>query len=179
MSFLDLIVVRHAQAVEGSFSMNDSERRLTPQGERDASALGRLRRQLHLPEPQIVFTSGYERAEQTLERVLEGLVLNVVRDMSFSPEGSVAGAWELIKKQTSQAERSESVVAWVFGHNPNIERLLALIAPDLAQFLRPFRKATLAWLRISEPPGHGREVQLVTYIPSLRAGRTKNSLSDL
>lgn len=179
MSVLDLIVVRHAQAVEGAFSTSDSERRLTPKGERDAATLGRLRRQLNLPDPNIVFTSGYDRAEQTMERVLEGLVVNVVRDIRFSPEGSVVAAWELVKKQLEQMERAETSVVWLFGHNPHIERLLSHIAPDLARFLRPFRKATLAWLRIAEGMGSEKEVQLLTYLPSLTAGRTKNSLSDL
>lgn len=175
MAEINLVIVRHAQAEDGGFFNTDSERRLTPRGQRDASAVGRLRKQLNLPKPDLVFSSGYDRAEQTLERVLEGQVVNIIRDLAFSPEGSVQAAWNIVLREVDQKFSEGRGCVWIFGHNPNIERLITLLAPQLGMVLRPFRKASLAWLRIQSETQGTSVAELVAYIPRPRDGRDNSA----
>ncbi|MEN9824443.1 MAG: hypothetical protein RI953_188 [Pseudomonadota bacterium] len=180
MATIHLILVRHAEAADGSLFGDDSQRQLTPRGQREASFLGRTRRMMALPSPDVVFTSGFERAEQTLERVLEGLSLRVVRDINFSPEGSYRKGMEMILEEARQPlpddERLKCI--WVVGHNPNIERLLGQIAPDIAVVLRPFRKASLAWLKLRDVESHHPTAELIAYFPRPHEERERNSQTD-
>lgn len=175
---IDLIFVRHAQAADGSCVTADSERRLTPRGERDASGVCRVRKILNLPHPDLVFTSGYERAEQTLERVLEGQVVTVVRDLSLSPEGSVETAWNLISRAVTQQLPEAPGCVWIFGHNPNIERLIGFLSPRVGAVVKPFRKASLAWLRVSFENEAVHDVQLLAFIPPAHDARDKSAQLD-
>lgn len=179
MNFLDLLIVRHAQAVDSNYLTADHERRLTPKGERDAASVGRMRRALNFPSPDLVYSSGYERAEQTLDRVLEGLSLDVVRDSSFSPEGSVEAAWRLICSDVEGRFAGQDATAWIFGHNPNIERLLSHISPSIGALLRPYRKATLTWLRLTRPLDRQKSVQLMAFVPKPFDDRDKSAELDL
>ncbi|MBM3383072.1 MAG: hypothetical protein FJY29_11595 [Betaproteobacteria bacterium] len=178
MTEIDLVIVRHAQAVDGTYATADSDRRLTPRGERDAAAVGRTRKLLNLPLPQLVFTSGYDRAEQTLERVLEGQVVDVIRDHAFSPEGSVESAWKLITKTVTHQFPAGQGCVWIFGHNPNIERMISLLSPVVGSAVQPFRKASLAWLRVSSEEGHKPDVQLLAYVPRPHDARDKSAQLD-
>ena len=179
MTEFDLIIVRHAEAVDSSYLTSDSERQLTPRGERDAAGVGRVRRMLNLPLPNLVFTSGYERAEQTLERVLEGQVVSVIRDLSFSPEGSVESAWRLVCAEVANRPAEKSTAVWIFGHNPNIERLISYLSPDVGSVLKPYRKASLAWLRVSLKNEMRAHVQLIAFIPRAVGNRDKTAQLDL
>lgn len=172
---VDLVIVRHAEAADSTYLTADHERQLTPRGERDASAVGRLRRSLNFPLPDLVFSSGYERAEQTLDRVLEGQVLNVIRDAMFSPEGSVEAAWALVCDEIEKRFPNKNPTIWIFGHNPNIERLISYISPLVGSVLKPYRKASLAWLRVVRPAEREREVQLIAYLPRTFDERNKGA----
>jgi len=179
MTDFDLIIVRHAEAVDSSYVTSDSERQLTPRGERDASGVGRVRRMLNLPLPNLVFTSGFERAEQTLERVLEGQVVSVIRDLSFSPEGSVESAWRLVCAEVANRPAEKNTAVWIFGHNPNIERLISFLTPDVGLVVKPYRKASLAWLKVSLKKELHPNVQLIAYIPRAVGNREKTAQLDL
>lgn len=181
MATVNLVIVRHAEAVDGSLFGDDSQRPLTQRGQREANSLGRLRRIMALPLPDVVFTSGYERAEQTLERVLEGLTLSIVRDVQFSPEGSVRQAWEMVLKDAQSAEnpRDRNRTIWIVGHNPNIERMLGLISVDVALVLKPFRKASLAWLKVKDIETSRPVAELIAYLPRPQDERERNSQPDL
>jgi len=179
MTEFDLIIVRHAEAVDSSYLTPDSERQLTPRGERDASGVGRVLRMLNLPLPNVVFTSGYERAEQTRERVLEGRVVGVIRDLSFSPEGSVESAWRLVCAEVANRPVEKNTAVWIFGHNPNIERLISFLTPDVGSVLKPYRKASLAWLRVTLKKEMRPNVQLMSYIPRAVGNRDKTAQLDL
>ncbi|MFZ9521838.1 MAG: SixA phosphatase family protein, partial [Silvanigrellaceae bacterium] len=156
MPTVQLVLVRHAEAADGSLFGDDSQRELTQRGQREAAFLCRTRRMMSVPTPDVVFTSGYERAEQTLERALEGLSLRIVRDINFSPEGSYRKAWEMILDESRRPLKEEDRLKciWVVGHNPNIERLLSLVSPEVSAVLRPFRKASLAWLKLRDVESH-------------------------
>lgn len=175
MNECEFIVVRHAEAVDASRFEDDSQRVLTARGEREAHVVGRLRRFMNLPTPDLVFSSGYERAEQTLERVLEGVTLRVIRDQVFSPEGSVERAWKLIVQEVAGLQIGRPPAIWMFGHNPNIERLLSLLSPELGCILRPYRKASLVWLRLSHLSSKRPDAQLVAYLPRPADERDKSA----
>ena len=180
MATIHLVVVRHAEAEAGSIFGDDSQRRLTLRGEREANALGRYRKLMSLPPPDVVFTSGFERAEQTLERVLEGISLRVVRDLQFSPEGSVRKAWELIQDEARQTTEIAGRLPafWVVGHNPSIERLLSTLSGEIGAVLRPFRKASLAWLKVRDIETEHPSAELVAYLPRPHDDRERNAQPD-
>lgn len=162
----DLVIVRHAEAIE-SLNLNaDSERRLTPRGEKQANEIAQLRKMIGLPKPDMVFSSGYRRAEQTLERALPDEVLSVIRDKQFSPEGSVETAWTIVLTELEARALPTRPCVWIVGHNPHIERLLLHIAPRIGQATRPFKKATVAWLRLTVWQKDETEATLKAYIPS-------------
>jgi len=164
----DLVIVRHAEAVEALHFSSDSERRLTPRGERQANGIDQVRRMLNLPSPQLVFTSGYMRAEQTLERALKGEVLSVIRDGVFAPDGSVESAWAMILKELGSRQYQSAPCIWVVGHNPHIERFTQLLDGRVGHALRPFKKANLAWLGIAVWEADHCEAVLKAYIPGLK-----------
>ncbi|NBX18405.1 MAG: hypothetical protein EBR09_13690 [Proteobacteria bacterium] len=177
MATIQLVVVRHAEAEDGSVFGDDAQRRLTQRGEREANTLGRYRKLLSIPSPDVVFTSGYERAEQTLERVLEGLSLRIVRDLQFSPEGSVRKGWEMIQQEAGRTTESigRLPVFWLVGHNPSIERLLNHLSGDLGAVLRPFRKASLAWLKVRDADTNNPVPELIAYLPRPHDERERNA----
>jgi phosphohistidine phosphatase SixA len=177
MATIHLVIVRHAEAEDGSVFGDDSQRRLTQKGEREANALGRYRKLMSIPAPDLVFTSGYDRAEQTLERVLEGLSLRIVRDLQFSPEGSARKALELIQHEAVRIESPAGRLPtlWVVGHNPSIERLLSSLSGELGGLLRPFRKASLAWLKVRDIETEHPVAELIAYLPRPHDERERNS----
>lgn len=164
----DLVIVRHAEAVEALHFDSDSERRLTPKGEKQANGVAQIRKMLGIPSPQLVFTSGYVRAEQTLERALQGEVLSVIRDNQFSPEGSVESAWSMLVHEVGARNWQSVPCVWIVGHNPHIERLTQHIAPRVGRALRPFKKATLAWLGVTVWQKEECEAVLKAYVPALK-----------
>lgn len=181
MATIHLIILRHAEAADGSLYAEDSQRPLTQRGHREAQLMGRLRRMMAIPNPDVVFTSGYERAEQTLEHVLEGVSLRMIRDIQFSPEGSERKAWDMILSEARQQGASADglKVIWVVGHNPNIERLLGVISVDIAKVVRPVRKSSLTWLKIRDVETRNPVAELISYLPRPNFDeRAKNSVQD-
>ncbi|NBW82892.1 hypothetical protein EBR21_14170 [bacterium] len=180
MATVHLILVRHAEAADGSLFGDDSQRELTHRGQREANFLGRTRRMMSVPTPDVVFTSGFERAEQTLERALEGLSLRIVRDINFSPEGSHRRGLEMILDEARRPLPDEGRLKciWIVGHNPNIERLLSQISPDISVVLKPFRKASLAWLKLRDVETNHPIAELIAYFPRPADERERNSQTD-
>lgn len=164
----DLVIVRHAEAVEALHFDSDSERKLTPRGEKQANGIAQIHRILNIPSPQLVFTSGYMRAEQTLERALPGEVLSVIRDSLFSPDGSVELAWAKIIDEVSSRNFKSAPCVWLVGHNPHIERLIQFIDQRMGRTLRPFKKANVAWLSLTVWQPDRCEAVLRAYVPALK-----------
>ena len=164
----DLVIVRHAEAVESLHFSSDSERRLTPRGEKQANGIAQVRRLLNVPSPQLVFTSGYVRAEQTLERALQGEVLSVIRDSAFAPDGSVESAWAMLLQELKSRDFTSTPCIWVVGHNPHIERFIQLIDSHVGRSVRPFKKANLAWIALNVWQVDKCEAVLRAYVPALK-----------
>lgn len=144
---MDLILWRHAEAVEARPGMDDLSRVLTTQGERDA---GRMAEWLnrHLPQDTQVLVSPAVRTRQTVQEVKRST--RVMEDLSPRKGAQVlmrASGWP-------HAEHPVMVV----GHQPTLGMVLAHVVGGvpLAQAM-PWRlpKAGLWWIRC-EHPRHDR-----------------------
>ena len=138
---MDLILWRHAEAVEKSEPEHDLDRALTPKGERQAQRMaGWLNRQL--PSGTRVLVSPALRAQQTaaaLERKFKTLPV-------LAPEGSV----EALLQAARWPDALEPVL--VVGHQPALGLTAAYLLSGQAQGWA-VRKAGVWWLRAREREG--------------------------
>jgi phosphohistidine phosphatase len=135
---MDLILWRHAEALEMRELQNDLDRSLTSKGERQAQRMALwLNRQL--PDSTRVLVSPARRAQQTasaLDRKFKTVP-------ALAPEGTVEGLLHAARWPDSR----EPVL--VIGHQPMLGQALAYL---LAGQTEPWtvRKASAWWLRARE-----------------------------
>ena len=138
---MDLILWRHAEALEMREVVDDLDRALTPKGERQAQRVATwLNRQL--PASTRVLASPARRAQQTaaaLDRKFKTLA-------TLGPEGTV----ELLLHAVRWPDAREPVL--VVGHQPTLGLAAAYLLAGQAQ---PWtvRKGALWWLRVREREG--------------------------
>ena len=129
---MDLIVWRHADAEDGT---PDSERKLTPKGEKQAKRVAEwLREQLR--DDYVVLVSPARRARQTAQALTKDVELVEAVGTGASPKDVLAAAgWP---------DRSGVVI--VVGHQPTLGQTVAraLTGRDEGWSLR---KGALWWLR--------------------------------
>ena len=129
---MDLILWRHADAEDGT---PDSERKLTPRGEKQAKRVAEWLRE-QLPDGYVVLVSPARRARQTAQALTKDLELVEALGAGASPKGVLAAAgWP---------DRSGVVI--VVGHQPTLGQTIAraLTGRDEGWSLR---KGALWWLR--------------------------------
>lgn len=119
-----LFLLRHAETLPGDPGGSDRDRRLTPQGEEDAAALGRYMKQHHYI-PDIVFCSPATRTQQTLECVLQSFDVKMVDYPGKIYDGSMNNLLMMIQ---SADDEFESLL--LVGHNPVIHQLAAKMAAE-------------------------------------------------
>jgi phosphohistidine phosphatase len=143
---MDLILWRHAEAVEAGTETDDLERPLTSRGERQAARMaGWLNR--HLPATTRIIVSPARRTQQTaaaLERKFRTL-------NALAPDASVTAVLEAAR----WPESKEAVL--VIGHQPT----LGLVAAHLltgAEHAWAVKKGAVWWLRSREREGNGQVV---------------------
>jgi phosphohistidine phosphatase len=138
---VDLILWRHAEAVEIGEVSDDMNRSLTPKGERQAQRVAAwLNRQL--PASARVLVSPARRAQQTaapLERKVK-----TVPDLA--PDGSVEGMLHAVRWPDAR----EPVL--VVGHQPTLGLAAAYLLAGQPQAW-PVRKGAVWWLRGRERDG--------------------------
>jgi phosphohistidine phosphatase len=138
---VDLILWRHAEAVEIGEVSDDANRSLTPKGERQAQRVAVwLNRQL--PASARVLVSPARRAQQTaapLDRKVK-----TVPDLA--PEGSVEGLLHAVRWPDAR----EPVL--VVGHQPTLGLTAAYLLAGQPQAW-PVRKGAVWWLRGRERDG--------------------------
>lgn len=138
---MDLILWRHAEALEMREVQDDLDRALTPKGERQAQRMATwLNRQL--PASTRVLVSPARRAQQTAA-ALERKVKTVP---ALAPEGSVEGLLHAARWPDAR----EPVL--VVGHQPMLGLACAYLLAGQAQAW-PVRKGALWWLRARERAG--------------------------
>ncbi|TAL74872.1 MAG: histidine phosphatase family protein [Rhodanobacter sp.] len=139
----ELILLRHAEAEPPATTGTDSERALSERGEREALDAGRWLAG-HGAHPQRVLCSPTRRTRQTAELALA----------AFSAPPAVQSADEIYDASPGellalldQHFDAESVL--LVGHNPGIERLVALLVEGRSDGFRGMPPAGLAVLYLN------------------------------
>ena len=152
---MDLILWRHAEALEMREAQDDLDRALTPKGERQALRMAEWLNR-HLPASTRVLVSPARRAQQTatrLERRLKTLP-------ALAPDGSV----EALLHAARWPDSREPVL--VVGHQPTLGLAAAslLAGQPLAWAVR---KGAVWWLRVREREGERQVVLHAVMAPEL------------
>jgi phosphohistidine phosphatase len=152
---MDLILWRHAEALEMRELQDDLDRALTPKGERQAQRMAEwLNRQL--PASTRVLVSPARRCQQSAA-ALDRRTKTVP---ALAPEGSV----EALLHAVRWPESREPVL--VVGHQPTLGLAAAYLLAGVAQ---PWavRKGAVWWLRAREREGQRQVVLHATMAPDL------------
>ncbi len=150
---MDLILWRHAEAVESGDELQDHERPLTSRGERQAARMAAWLNQ-QLPATTRVLASPARRTQQTalaLERKFRTLP-------ALAPDASVTAVLEAAR----WPEAKEAVL--VIGHQPTLGLVASQLLSGAAQ---PWavKKGAVWWLRSREREGNGQVVLVATLTP--------------
>ena len=116
----ELILLRHAHAVPAGAGQADLDRPLSPEGLAEAEAAGRWLGENGLV-PDCVLCSPARRTRETLEAVL-GVIGYIDQRLEPSIYEATAGALVALADMHCDSERLLLV-----GHNPGLERLVALL----------------------------------------------------
>jgi len=149
---LELILLRHAEALPASPGDDDRQRRLSGHGEQEARAAGTWLAS-HGARPQRVLCSPAERTRATARLAMEALGHGP--ELAYAEEIYDATPGELL----ALLDEHESVpTVMVVGHNPGIERLVALLVEGRSDEFRGMPPAGLAVLHLhgALEPGNAR-----------------------
>ncbi len=119
-----LLILRHAKS-DQSLGVQDFDRPLNPRGMANAPEMGRELRKRTLV-PQLIVASPAKRARQTVELMAPDL--GYLHEIQWQPNlyfGDIDDYLEIIRSTPPEVD-----VLLVAGHNPNIERLTALLSTD-------------------------------------------------
>src|SRR5512139_3970918 len=146
---MDLILWRHAEAVDAPLGADDLERPLTPKGERQAKRVAEWLNR-HLPSSTKVLVSPARRTQQTAQAL----------DRRFKTVEALApgGDVDALLAAVRWPDAREPVL--VVGHQPTLGLAAAYLMAGVAM---PWsvKKGALWWLRARQRDGGG-EVVLVT-----------------
>jgi len=136
-----LILLRHAHAAMPIAQQADRDRPLSAHGLLEAEAAGRwLQQHGHLPDQ--VLCSPALRCRQTVETLASSLNLSL--DVSLQPRIYEATPGTLIALLDEYWQQESSVL--LVGHNPGLERLLALLSSGQSGHYRGMPPASIALL---------------------------------
>ncbi|WP_233840138.1 histidine phosphatase family protein [Dyella sp. 2HG41-7] len=148
----ELILLRHAEAQPASPGGEDTVRRLSGRGEQEARAAGAWLK-AHGKRPDRVLCSPSERTCATATLALSAI------DRSPSPQTASeiynATPGELLALLD---QHGDAHTVMLVGHNPGIERLVALLVEGRSDEFRGMPPAGLAVLHLDGPlePGNAR-----------------------
>lgn len=143
-----LYLLRHARADVGDGRETDAQRRLTPDGRRDAAAVGAwLARRPH--PPRHVLCSSARRTVETMERVLAALP--DAPTTRVSEDLYLASAWKIFELTRHTTAPVDSLL--LVAHNPGVAELAARLAAHgdaaaIQSLSRRFVPATLAEIEL-------------------------------
>ena len=152
---MDLILWRHAEAIESAPDGDDMARALTSRGEKQATRMATwLDRQL--PDSTRIWVSPARRAEQT--------ALALGRKFKFNPAIAPIGTAEQLMELVQWPHAKGCVL--VVGHQPTlgqtISSLLGLSASECA-----VKKGAVWWLRYREREATSQTVVVTVQTPDL------------
>lgn len=136
----ELLVFRHAKAVDSSDSPTDHVRDLRPKGEKAAVAMGALLSERKLV-PELVFSSDAVRAVRTAELCVKEFTTRVdVLALGALYDCEASDYLDLLSRQPDVVSR-----IMVVGHNPTLEELVdALVKRGV-----DLKTASVAWITLS------------------------------
>jgi phosphohistidine phosphatase SixA len=149
---LELILLRHAEALPATAGDDDRQRRLSGHGEQEARAAGRWLAS-HGARPQRVLCSPAERTRATASLALEAL--GDSPELQLADEIYDATPGELLALLDQHADVGTVMLV---GHNPGIERLVALLVEGRSDDFRGMPPGGLAVLHLNGAlePGNAR-----------------------
>ncbi len=139
----ELVLLRHAEAEIDSFGSGDIARSLTERGRHAAQAAGRWLA-AHRIQPVRVLCSPANRTRETLEQIALPLA---AADMLIAPEIYEATPGELLALLDNHLDASTVLVV---GHNPGLERLVALLLEGRSDEFRGMPTAGIAVLHLDQ-----------------------------
>jgi phosphohistidine phosphatase len=144
---MDLLLWRHADAFDARPGEEDLQRRLTPEGERQAERIGRWLAGV-LPADARILVSPARRTQQTAAAL----------GRAFETVAAIAsGASPAAVLQAAGWPRATKPVL-VVGHQPTLGLVAATLMCGTAQHW-PVARASVWWLR-AEPDGRARLVAM-------------------
>ncbi|MGP1664694.1 MAG: SixA phosphatase family protein [Rhodanobacter sp.] len=148
----ELILLRHAEAVPIETDSDDRHRTLSTRGKQEAQAAG-LWLATHNLSPDRVLCSPAKRAEETARLALTALDGAPVPQMAAEIYDASPG--ELLALLDQHGDAGSILLV---GHNPGIERLVALLVDGRSDEFRGMPPGALAVLHLSSAlePGHAR-----------------------
>jgi phosphohistidine phosphatase len=148
---MDIIFWRHAQAQDGSDTLDDLDRPLTARGIKHAKRVGDWLEK-KLPDSTKIWCSPALRCRETAQ----GLGRKFKTSEAIVPSATAAQLLELIGQQTGVS------AVLIIGHQPALGQaaamMLGLSAPEF-----PLKKGALCWLRLSQEADN-TSVELMTLI---------------
>lgn len=149
----DLILLRHAEAMQLAVDGSDRERPLSLRGEEEARAAGAWLRKQHAA-PDAVLCSPARRAQMTAERALDALGAGAPRFLPGIYDATPGDLLSLLEIHASQARQ-----VLLVGHNPGLEQLLALLISGRSAEARGMPPGSIAWVELDDrelEPGGGK-----------------------
>jgi len=148
----ELILLRHAEAVPMETTGDDRQRRLSPRGEQEAQAAG-LWLASHNLRPDRVLSSPARRTSETTRLALAAIDNAPVPQLAAEIYNASPGELLALLDQHDDAG-----TLMLVGHNPGIERLVALLVEGRSDEFRGMPPGGLAVLHLDGPmePGNAR-----------------------
>ena len=148
----ELILLRHAEAVPIETTGDDQQRGLSERGEREAQAAGRWLA-AHGVRPRRVLCSPTRRTEETARLALAAMT--DAPSPQLATEIYDASPGELLALLD---QHGDSGTVMLVGHNPGIERLVALLVEGRSDEFRGMPPGALAVLHLDGAlePGNAR-----------------------
>jgi phosphohistidine phosphatase len=152
---MDLIVWRHAEAIDLDLVGDDMLRTLTPRGERQAARMAEWLDRF-LPDGTRVWSSPAARAEQT--------VMALDRKFKLSPMLAPLSNTDQLLELVQWPHAKGSVL--VVGHQPTLGATIARLLGTPEQAIS-VKKGAVWWLRYRERENQGQTVVLSVQTPEL------------
>jgi phosphohistidine phosphatase SixA len=148
----ELILLRHAEAVPIETSGDDQQRPLSTRGEQEAQAAG-LWLAAHRIRPERVLCSPTRRTDETARLALAALDAAPIPQMAAEIYDASPGELLALLDQHGDAG-----TVMLVGHNPGIERLVALLVEGRSDEFRGMPPGALAVLHLDGAlePGNAR-----------------------
>lgn len=150
----ELLILRHAEAEPAEPGGSDLDRPLTAHGAEQAQATGQWLLE-HEALPDTILCSPATRARATATRAAACWGTDAADRIDYVDAIYEASPGQLL----TQLDRLDPALGRVLlvGHNPGLERLLALLCEGRSAGFRGMPAAALAWLRLDGAlePGNG------------------------